>query len=595
VRTIAIDFEAYYDKRLNISQFGSVNYLAHPDGDIYLLAAAGDDGLRWIGRPEDFDWSLVKNARVIAHNASFDGAIFKVRPQLPRPREINCIAALSAWCGSGRSLLVASHNLLGLKISKAPRDAMAGRSWEGIPESERKALAQYCLSDAERCLELWQRYSKDWPADEQRLSELTIEMGFQGIYVDQAKLENSIIRAGELFDCFSKQIPWEAPILSNKKCAAHCQKLGLWVPKSFDKKSPERARWEQEYASAHAFVRALSDCRIANGLRQKMEAIKRRLMPNGRLNYELKYGGAHTMRWTGGGGLNLQNLQKEPWQGLYLRSLLIPEPGKKFIVCDLSAIEPRILACLVGDEQLLGLLRQGFGVYEAMAITWGMWNGAARTLKKLDPALYAFMKSMTLGCGYGMGAEKFQLKCAEAGIPMSLDEARRRINLFRDRNPLIVRQWREFDQELQRHLRKREATLYLPSGRTLHYPNLRRRRRPPTMEIDPVTGKVTIFPGKEEIVADIYGEKGAETISLWGGVITENAVQSLARDVFAASLLRLDKAGIRVVLHAHDEVLCEVGLGITTKDIEALLTVPPSWAKKLPLGAEAKEVAHYVK
>jgi DNA polymerase len=115
------------------------------------------------------------------------------------------------------------------------------------------------------------------------------------------------------------------------------------------------------------------------------------------------------------------------------------------------------------------------------------------------------------------------------------------------------------------------------------------------MQVDPVTGKVTILPGKEEIVADVYGEKGAETISLWGGVITENAVQALARDIFAAGLLRLDKAGIRVVLHAHDEVLCEVSPDVTGKEIEALLTVPPSWAKNLPLGAEAKEVAHYVK
>ena len=115
------------------------------------------------------------------------------------------------------------------------------------------------------------------------------------------------------------------------------------------------------------------------------------------------------------------------------------------------------------------------------------------------------------------------------------------------------------------------------------------------MDVDPVTGKVTIYPSKEEIVTDIYGEKGVETVSLWGGVLVENAVQSLARDVFAAGLLRLDKAGIQVVLHAHDEVVCEVRPDVTTKEIEPLLTVPPSWVKHLPLGAEAKEVAHYVK
>jgi hypothetical protein len=595
MRTLAIDFEAYYDADLCLAKWGSVNYLAHPAADIYLMAVAGDDGFRWTGRPEDFNWSLVKGARVISHNASFDGAIFKVRPQLPRPREINCTAALSAWCGSGRSLLVASNNLLGLKISKAPRDAMKGRSWEGASKDEQKALAQYCLSDAERCLELWERYSSGWPADEQRLSALTIEMGLYGVYVDQPKLESSIIQASSLFEVFSKELPWDAPILSNKKCVAHCKSLGLWVPQSFDKKSPDRARWEQEYSSTHAFVRALSDCRVAHGLKVKLEAMQRRIMSDGRLNYDLKYGGAHTMRWSGGGGLNLQNLHKEAWRGIYLRSLLIPAPGKIFIGCDLSQIEPRVLAWMVGDKALLGLLRRGFSVYEAMAMSWGMWKGVAGTLKKSDPVLYAFMKSMTLGCGYGMGADKFRAKCAEVGIPISPEEARSRIMLFRERNPLVVHKWHEFDRELQRHLRQHEATLCLPSGRTLHYPNLRRRRKPPTMEVDPVTGKVTIHPGKEEIVADIFGEKGAETISLWGGVLVENVVQAIARDVFAGGLLLLNEAGIRVVLHAHDEVLCEVSPDVRPADIEALLTVPPLWAEDLPLGAEARRIPHYVK
>ena len=595
MRTIAIDFESYFDKNFSVKTWGSVNYLAHPEGDIYLMAAVSDDGLRWTGRPENFDWSLVKNARVVSHNASFDMAIFKVRPQLPRPREINCTAALAAWCGSGRSLLVASNNLLGLKVSKAPRDAMSGRSWEGISEEEQKSLTQYCLSDAERCLELWQRYSGKWPAKEQRLSELTIKMGFYGVFMDVVALEKATARADELFEKSSLLLPWDAPILSNKKCAARCEELGLWVPKSFDRRSPERARWEEEFSDKHAFVRGLSDCRVAHGLKLKLEAMQRRIMPDGRLNFDLKYGGAHTMRWSGGGGLNMQNLHKFPWHDIYLRALLIPEPGKIFILADLSQIEPRVLGWMVGDEALLAVLRRGYSVYEAMAMSWGMLKGTAGTLKKSDPVLYAFMKSMTLGCGYGLGPEKFKMKCEEAGILMSPEEAKRRIFLYRERNPLVVRKWHEFDRELKRRLGKREATLYLPSGRNLHYPNLRRRRKPPTMEIDPVTGKVTIHPGKDEIVADIYGEKGAETISLWGGVLVENAVQSLARDIFADGLLRLDEAGIRVVLHAHDEVLCEVSPDVSPKDVEALLTIPPKWAKNLPLGAEAREVPTYVK
>ena len=42
-------------------------------------------------------------------------------------------------------------------------------------------------------------------------------------------------------------------------------------------------------------------------------------MPSGRMAYELKYFGATTGRWSGGGGLNMQNYNRKPAEGVDLR------------------------------------------------------------------------------------------------------------------------------------------------------------------------------------------------------------------------------------------------------------------------------------
>jgi hypothetical protein len=590
----AIDIESFYDADLNVEKLGAINYLGHPDGDIYLLAVAGSDGFRWTGRPEKFNWQRLNGAHVIAHNASFEKAFFQTHPQIPRPALIDCTASLAAWSHSGRSLKVAAKKLLGLEIDKAPRDKMKGRSWEVLSEAEHDEMAQYCLSDAERCLQLWEKYSGQWPEAERELARMTVDMGLGGIYIDNERLDSQLIRAREILSTSGEALPWDAPHWSNKKAALHCATIGIPAPGSFAMKSPERQIWEKDFAE-HDFIHHLSDGRRANQILKKLQTMKRRIMPNGRLCFDLKYGGTHTMRWAGGGGLNLQNLHKEPWMGLYLRELLIPEPGKIFIVADLSQIEPRVLAWMVGDETLLALIREGYGVYEAMAKSWGTWDGPAGTLKKTDPFLYAFMKSMTLGCGYGLGWRKFRDKCEEIGISIMDEEAQKRVALYRQRNPKVVQLWARFDRELEKHLLKGGMVLHLPSGRNLHYPQLRRRRAPAKILKDPRTGKITLIPERWETAASVYSERGEQTISLWGGVLTENACQSLARDVFAAGLLRLNRAGIRVVLHAHDEVLCEVEPGTDPKEIERLLTISPDWAPNLPLAAEAKILDHYAK
>ena len=592
----AIDIESYYDARLNIKNSGAINYLDDENADIYLLSVAGNDGLRWTGRPEHFDFSQFSNRLVIAHNSAFDLGFFKARG-LEMPPAYNCTAALAAWSGSGRKLTVAAKHHLGVTISKDLRDNMKGRTWESLSPDEQKAFSDYNRRDAELSLALWNKLSPGWPLHEQQLSATTIDQGHYGILIDTSKLKTQKARAQEIIADVSKQIPWggSGALQSLHQCRRHCEQLGIRPPGSLAEDNEDCAAWELEFGSDYPFVAAIRKLRKANKLLKKMEAIERRIMPNGRMNYEIKYFGSHTGRWSGGGGVNIQNLEKEPWENIYLREQLVPSPGHKFIACDLSQIEPRCLAWVVGDSVLLDVIRHGYAVYEAMAISWGLWKGSAGTLKRSDPKMYQLMKLMCLGAGYGCGADKFRNKCAELEIYMSPEEATQRIQLFRRLNPKIVGLWNKFDASLRNRLRYGNAILKLPSGRAVHYPNLQTRWDPPKIRIAPDGSRTIITPGRQGIVATLPTEKGVRLTWLWGGVITENYIQAIARDIFADAMLRLEAAGFRIVLHAHDEAVVEVPLDTNPKEIERLMTIGPEWAKDLPLGAEATEMVAYAK
>ena len=85
---------------------------------------------------------------------------------------------------------------------------------------------------------------------------------------------------------------------------------------------------------------------------------------------------------------------------------IVPRPGKEFIICDLSQIEPRVLAWLCGDTVLLDQLANGVPLYEAHARATMGWTGG--NLKKENAELYSLAKARVLGLGYGCGAAKIR-------------------------------------------------------------------------------------------------------------------------------------------------------------------------------------------
>jgi DNA polymerase I-like protein with 3'-5' exonuclease and polymerase domains len=100
-------------------------------------------------------------------------------------------------------------------------------------------------------------------------------------------------------------------------------------------------------------------------LSQRWSAHERRdsliFLGRGRLPVPLNYYGAHTGRWSAskGSGLNLQNLKR----GSFLRKSIMAPDGYTLVVCDLSQIEPRVLAWLADYEALLNIFSSGQDAY----------------------------------------------------------------------------------------------------------------------------------------------------------------------------------------------------------------------------------------
>jgi DNA polymerase bacteriophage-type len=126
--------------------------------------------------------------------------------------------------------------------------------------------------------------------------------------------------------------------------------------------------------------------------------------------------------------------------------------------------------------------------------------------------------------------------------------------------------------------------MILPSGRRLAYPHAYLKK---TDKEDVVVFQDNSAGGWREC----RGGLGA-----YGGTWIENAVQAVARDVFAAAMLRLDKAGYPIVLHVHDEIVAEVADGFgSTQEFEQIITELPSWASGLPIAAKTREGPRFCK
>lgn len=203
-----------------------------------------------------------------------------------------------------------------------------------------------------------------------------------------------------------------------------------------------------------------------------------------------------------------------------------------------------------------------------------------------------FIAHNCLGLGYGAGPERFREFSKNFGIHYTQAEAEKAVAKFRTSNPKIVNYWAEVqtdmikfrDQKYNKKPKPWEVQLF--SGRTLYWFDIAKE------SWDTIDGKSrTGYRATTE-----RGNKVRETI--WGSKLTENIIQALARDVFAECLLRVKRAGIRVLFTVHDEMVCQVPVSEVENamvTIRKSMTDPMPFMPELPLDADIHAADYYDK
>jgi DNA polymerase len=382
--TAAIDFETYYSKDVGIDSQGVWHYCRHPEFDAYLVTISTSTGQKYCGRPENFDWSCIsgENWRWVSHNRSFDKPVYESiveNGKIPAhfPHVWDCTADLSAFLGVPRNLKGASEALFKAQMSKDTRNKMKGKRWEDMDEAFRREVEEYAIADADYCLKIWEEHGHKWPEHEQWLSQETTRMCIQGVPVNKTVVRDRIEHLKVLLWEAEQKLPWvqeEKKTLSPLALAEECRKVGILPPPSLAEDSQECEAWEKEYGDRYPWVGAMRQFRKCNALLRKLETMEKRTRPDGWMGYGLRYFGASTGRDSGDAGLNMQNLQRAESYGVNVRGLIEAPEGMTLVVADLAQIEPRCLAWLAGDTDMLDFIRQSPDLYEAQARAWGFWD-----------------------------------------------------------------------------------------------------------------------------------------------------------------------------------------------------------------------------
>jgi DNA polymerase len=275
-----------------------------------------------------------------------------------------------------------------------------------------------------------------------------------------------------------------------------------------------------------------------------------------------------------------------------LRAMIVPAPGKDFVCADFSSVEGRVLAWLAGEETALNVYREGRDPYKVNAAQiYGVGYGAVSK----DQRQVGKVAELALGYQGSIGA--FSRMGENYGVELPEDEIMVIVRQWRMAHPMTKRLWNELDKCAKNAIRYPGAEptyrgikfkcdgqllqMMLPSRRTLCY------RSPEIAWIEKDWGWT------ESIL--YLGDKDKQK-ELYGGTLTENLTQAVARDLLANAIFNVEIGGYPVVLHVHDELVAEVpeGFGSVKELCELMCRLPP-WAAGLPLNAEGWRGKRYRK
>ena len=625
-----LDIETY--SPVDLAKSGVYKYTEHPDWRILMCSWALGDGAvqRAEGHeaileiPGLFDRKVLK----IAHNASFERINLsrlksRGRGKFLPPEQFFDTAALARTWG-----LPASLKDFALAMGAEEKDeagtrlinlfSKPSRKGERVTAEEKPddwaAFGAYCDQDVETMRDAAKMLGRGFPRGERAVYEADQRINDRGVRVDV-----ELARAAER--CFKdnrtealKEIEKIAGVDNGNSVA----QLRAWLKnRGVDtedlRKDTVKELLEGEIPDDVRRVLTLrQECAVSAAA--KFTAAIRATNGDGRLRGTMQYFGASTGRFAGR-LIQFQNLARDGFKaegggydttaeeaavGRLLEGGSVPSPELKklirpllmgpFVVCDYSSIEARVMAWLTGEQWMIDAFRNDEDIYVATAAKLGgPEKGFDRQHGKV--ASLALQYRGGIGAMIAMGGRNILPKnTPEDVLRKRLQEI---VNIWRAQSPAVRRFWAQLERILGTgggvdtglvsiEVKGQDRYVWLPSKRPIVYRGLTRRWKQP-LDVDGTPlGPARLVPH----VLNTGGDRARVPYKpLHGGIITENIVQAVARDILVQALRALEEAGWPVVTHIHDEVVCEIPADKRSlseaelvAEVSEIMCRPPSWA-----------------
>ena len=645
MRTLSIDIETYSSE--DLLKTGVYRYAEAEDFEILLLAYAYDNEpvrILDLASGEDLPTELVKditghNPEVIcsAFNANFERVCLShhLDDVFIAPDHWICSAVKSRYAGLPGHLDGAAK-ALGLEQQKdaagkrliqyfskpcKPTKVNGGRT-RNLPEHDPEKwqlFKDYCVQDVEVERAVSKALEKiPLPKSEWDLWYVDQRINDRGVRLDM-DLVNSALTINQ---GYTSHLASQLQIITGADNPNSLPQLKAWLERkigrtvdSLDKNAIPAILEETDDPEVVAVLQIRRQ--LGKTSTSKYEAMSRSVCEDDRVRGLLMfYGASRTGRWAGR-LVQVQNLPQNKIADLELardlvkggdeetlemlfsstpvilsqliRTAFIASPGRKLVISDFSAIEARVIAWLAGEQWRLDVFNTHGKIYEASASKmFGV------PIDKVDKALRAKGKIAELALGYGgaLGALK-QMGGDKMGL--SDEDMKGIVTMWRSENPAIVQLWEDLEEAGIRAIQEKRKTsthglklftwrggLYikLHSGRVLSYPKVAIGKS--RFGTDSIT-----YMGQRATGG--YGE-----VETYGGKLTENVVQAIARDCLAVAMMRMEAAGHRIVMHVHDEVIIDGSAG-DLEEVNEIMSQPIDWAPGLPLKGAGFETDYYMK
>jgi len=622
-----IDFETR--SFADLKKCGAWVYSEHESTDIICLGYTleGDKPKIWVPGndiPPEFTRYI---SQVVAHNALFDFAIavnilvkkYGFPLYLLNYTLWYCTQALSTAAGLAASLDKAGKffNLKKLgegktlinKYSKPMRrkDSVEFRE---MTTTDRDLMYKYCKQDVIICRILYNNLI-DLPNSklERDVFLFDFKQNLDGLPIDHTSLHDVLTTLSQATEnAESEMLRIGLNVRSAKQVIEWMAEKGIEINNT-------QAGTIEVIKNTTLDPEVLKVCELRSFLSKaslkKYAAIRDRICADGTLKYFLRYYGAHTGRASGQGfqphnlpktgtterdikeAIKTVNADLSDYPGIVkkcqvaLPGMIKADPGKTFLIGDFASIEARGIAYISGEKALLNQFAGDKDVYKEMAAV--IYN---KHVLQIDDKERALGKAVILGCGYGMGIDTFFTTCKNWGVDITGALAERAVKTYRNTYTAIPNFWYALSgafrtvyqtkkplslmgglkvERLKNYLR-----VELPGGRFLYYHEFK------------IEGQEIYY----------YNQTKEWYVKLWGGIIAENVIQAMCRDILIDRMLACDKAGLKPILHVHDEIICHIDKkdekGMS-KVFNKIMNTPPEWLPNFPLKTEIEVSGRYHK